>query len=137
MWVILTATGCEDWTFLQYVGVRTSPFLKLGKENKKQKSHNFVIGTYIFPPRLFRYFLSSRYLSRLNGQDVGLSSNVFEFVRRSVLLSCQTQVASIGRVIQRRKKVENRSCQIGLKFLNRLTEDTSNTKQELNFFQCV
>ena len=26
------------------------------KPEQKQKSHNFVIGTYIFPPRLFRFF---------------------------------------------------------------------------------
>ena len=56
MCVILTATDCEGWAFLQYVGVRTSPFLKLRNPNKKLKSHNFVIGTYIFPPRLFRFF---------------------------------------------------------------------------------
>ena len=85
--VIQTTTDCEDWAFLQYVGVRTSPFLKLGNPNKKQKSHNFVIGTGICR-QVVSFFLSSRYLSRLNRYDVGLPSHVFGFVRRSVRLNC-------------------------------------------------
>ena len=129
MWVVLTATDCEDWAFLQYVGVRTSPFLKLRNQNKNKKSHNFVIGIYIFSPRLFRFFFSPRYLSRLKRYNVDLLSRVFGFVRRSARLNCSTWVASISWVIRREKKVENRNAQNGMKLSNRTTDDTSITKK--------
>ena len=57
MRVIQSTTDCRDWAFLQYVEVRTTPFLKLGNQNKKPKIHNFVIGTGSFRRSVSYFFV--------------------------------------------------------------------------------
>ena len=55
---------------------------------KKLKSHNFVIGTYIFPPRLFRFF-SLRDISAVLSATMSIfSATCSGLSRRSVRLSC-------------------------------------------------
>ena len=108
-WVVLLTTQYVDWVYLPMLEARIDTTLGIRKPHqKKQKVIILWLGQ-VYTATIVSFFFSPRYLSCLNRYNVGLSSRVLSFVRRSVSLRCSTWVASISCFIRWGKKVENRN----------------------------